>query len=58
MAAVAEDDDSGVHTLLGFCSGHFFSLQGGDCEAGEIGKQLPIFLNVAGMFLRGKLEEL
>jgi hypothetical protein len=44
--------------LLGFCSGHFFSREGGDCEAGEIGKQLLIFFNVAGMFFRGKVEEL
>jgi hypothetical protein len=58
MAAVAEMMIPGVHTLLGFCNGHFFSREGGDCESGEIEKQLLIFLNVAGMFLRGKVEEL
>jgi hypothetical protein len=52
MAAVAEMMIPGVHTLLGFCR------EGGDCESGEIEKQLLIFLNVAGMFLRGKVEEL
>jgi hypothetical protein len=54
MAAVAEDDYSGVHTLLGFCSRHFFSREAGDCEAGEIAKQLLLFLNVAGCFCVGR----
>jgi hypothetical protein len=54
MVAVVEDDDSGVHPLLRFCSGHFFSREGGDCEAGEIAKQLLLFLNVAGCFCVGR----